>query len=231
MATSYPRVFIGFDPVETVAWHTFNHSIQARSTTPVSVTPIMLSQLSMFNRERTALQSNAFSFSRWLVPYLCNYQGWAIWADCDMLCLDDINKLWELRDDRYAVMCVKHDHKPKETVKYLGNVQTQYEKKNWSSVMLFNCGKCTALSKGYVNSASGLELHQFKWLDNDELIGELPHRWNILVGYDDLMKYPNPGIYHYTSGGPYFDEYKDCDGAESWLEEWRQMNKCEQRSA
>ena len=80
---------------------------------------------------------------------------------------------WALRDDRYAVMCVKHDHNPTEDVKFLGEKQTRYQKKNWSSVMLFNCAQCKALTPDYVNTASGLELHQFKWLTSDEEIGAL----------------------------------------------------------
>ena len=87
-----------------------------------------------------------------------------MFMDCDMLVLEDIAKLWALRDEKYAVMCVKHDHVPKEKTKFLGAQQTKYEKKNWSSVMLFNCAKCTALTPGYVNSASGLDLHRFNWL-------------------------------------------------------------------
>jgi hypothetical protein len=122
-----------------------------------------------------------------------------------MLMLDDIAKLWELRDERYAVQVVKHEHAPTETTKFLGAVQTKYEKKNWSSLMLMNCGKCKALTPEYVNTASGLELHQFKWLGDDGLIGELPAVWNHLVGYDDWGR---PSLLHYTTGGPWFKEYE-----------------------
>ena len=107
-----------------------------------------------------------------------------------MLMLDDIANLWELRDERYAVQVVKHDHVPKEDIEVPGRSRRRkYEKKNWSSVMLFNSARCTALTPEYVNTASGLELHQFKWLGDDALIGELPPRWNHLVGYDP----PRPG--------------------------------------
>ena len=112
---------------------------------------------------------------------------------------------------------MKHEHVPKEEVKFLGAVQTKYQKKNWSSVMLMNCARCTALTPDYVNKASGLELHQFKWLEGDHLIGELPHRWNHLVGYDA----PDPGaaLVHFTIGGPYFDEYRDCEYSGEWFTE------------
>jgi hypothetical protein len=131
-----------------------------------------------------------------------------------MLMLDDIANLWRLRDERYAVMVVKHNHVPQETVKFLGEPQTKYEKKNWSSVMLFNNARCTALTEEYVNTASGLELHQFKWLGDDQLIGALPQRWNHLVGYDPPRA--DAALVHFTLGGPYFEEYADCEYADEW---------------
>ena len=136
------RVFIGFDPRESVAFHVLSQSIHARASQPVSIAPIMLSQLhGLMTRARDPLQSTDFSFSRFLTPFLCDYQGWAVFMDCDMLVLDDIVKLWGLRDENYAVQVVKHDHIPKEDTKFLGSAQTRYEKKNWSSVMLLNCAK------------------------------------------------------------------------------------------
>jgi hypothetical protein len=222
------RVFVGFDPREEVAIHVLSGSIWERSSLPVTITPVRLSHLEgVFTRARDPLQSTDFSFTRFLTPWLCNYQGWALFTDCDMLVLDDIAKLWALRDDRYAVMCVKHDHRPKEEVKFLGAVQTKYEKKNWSSVMLFNCAKCTALTPDYVNMASGLELHQFKWLGDDDLIGEIPDAWNHLVGYQDPRK--GMSLVHYTVGGPYFNEYRDCEYSEEWNREREAMLCCEQR--
>src|SRR5512141_897801 len=183
------RVFIGFDPREDAAFSVLAHSIHTRSSQPVAIAPVMLSQLGdVYRRARNPLQSTQLSFSRFLTPDLCGYQGWAIFMDCDMLVLDDIAKLWALRDERYAVQVVKHVHVPKEDTKFLGAVQTKYEKKNWSSVMLMNCARCRALTPDYVNEATGLELHQFKWLGDDGLIGELPDRWNHLVGYDAPRK-------------------------------------------
>jgi lipopolysaccharide biosynthesis glycosyltransferase len=137
--------------------------------------------------------------------------------DCDMLMRDDIANLWRLRDNRYAVMVVKHDHVPRKTVKFLGEPQSKYEKKNGSSVMLFNNAQCRALTPGYVNAASGLDLHQFKWLANDELIGALPDRWNHLVGYN--VPRADAPLVHYTLGGPYFPEYADCEYSEGWRAE------------
>jgi hypothetical protein len=212
------RIFIGFDGREAVAFSVLAHSIHTRASVPVSITPLMLSQLAgVYTREPHALQSTAFSFSRFLVPFLCGYRGWALFMDCDMLVRDDVASLWALRDERYAVQAVKHNHVPREEVKFLNAAQTKYEKKNWSSVMLFNTPRCTALTPDYVNAASGLELHQFKWLGDDRLIGEIPHRWNHLVGYD-----PPDGDaanLHFTQGGPYFKEFRDCEYAEDWRRE------------
>lgn len=216
------RVFIGFDTRETVAFHVLAHSIHARASQPVAIVPLMLSQLKgVLTRERNPLQSTDFSFSRFLTPYVSGYSDWSIFMDCDMLALEDIARLWALRDERYAVMVVKHHHVPRETVKFLGEPQSQYEKKNWSSVMLFNNARCRALSPEYVNTASGLELHQFKWLENDKLIGALPDRWNHLVGYNPPRG--DAALVHYTLGGPYFAEYEQCEYSAQWREEREAM--------
>ena len=221
-------VFIGFDPRETVAFHVLAHSIHARASQPVTIAPLMLDQLrSVFTRERHSLQSSDFSFSRFLTPYLSGYSGWSLFMDCDMLMREDIAKLWALRDDRYAVMVVKHVHTPRETVKFLGEPQSKYEKKNWSSVMLFNNARCAALTTDYVNGATGLELHQFKWLESEDLIGELPKRWNHLVGYDAPR--PDAALVHYTLGGPYFPEYAACEYSDEWRDERDRMLEAAQR--
>lgn len=218
------RIFIGYDPREAVAYNVLCHSIHARCSAPVTLAPLMLSQLDgLMWRERHNLQSTDFSFSRFLVPHLCDYEGWALFMDCDMLVLDDMAKLWELRDERYAVQCIQHDHQPQEETKFLNQPQTKYEKKNWSSVMLFNNAKCRALTPDYVNTASGLELHRFHWLGDDTLIGELPHKWNHLVDYDPALPANEISNLHFTTGGPYFDEYRDCGYAELWLEERERM--------
>ena len=223
------RVFIGFDPRETVAFHVLSQSIHARASQPVAITPVMLSQLEgLMTRERNPLQSTDFSFSRFLTPYLCDYDGWAVFMDCDMLVLQDMARLWALRDDNYAVQVVKHDHVPEEDTKFLGAPQTRYEKKNWSSVMLFNCAKCKALTPDYVNTADGLDLHRFHWLDGDHLIGEISRDWNHLVAYDPTVPVEELSNLHYTIGGPYFDAYRNTDYAEEWFLEREAMLRCDQ---
>ena len=218
------RVFIGFDPREAVAFSVLSYSIHARASLPVTIAPLMLSQLKKeLRRERHPLQSTDFSFSRFLVPSLAGFKGWALFMDCDMLMLDDIAKLWALRDERYGAMVVKHSHVPQETRKFLNEPQTQYEKKNWSSVMLLNCGKCSALTEDYVNSASGLQLHRFEWLGNDDLIGAIPHRWNYLVDYDPPAPLSELSNIHYTIGGPYIPGFENCGYAALWFAERERM--------
>ena len=205
------NVFIGYDSKEKVAFSVLAYSILRNSTKPVTITPVYLPNIKDdFVRERNNLSSTEFSFSRFMVPHLMNYKGWAVFMDCDQLMLGDIADLWRMRDDKYAVQLCKHDYEPEEDKKFLGQVQTKYEKKNWSSFMLMNCNKCSELTPDYVNSATGLQLHQFKWLESDELIGDLPLEWNWLVdepGYNTKSKVNN---IHFTKGGPWFKEYANC---------------------
>ncbi|QPN62677.1 glycosyltransferase [Synechococcus sp. CBW1004] len=213
-------VFIGYDPRERAATNVLIDSLYQHSSRPLAITPIVTPQLEaqgLYRRERDPRQSTAFSFTRFLVPHLMGYRGWAIFMDCDMLCRGDIARLWELRDERYAVMCVQHEHIPNETTKFLGEVQSPYPKKNWSSLMLMNTARCTALSVDYVNQASGLELHRFHWLAGDHEIGALPADWNHLV---DVQPPPTasaedggPTLLHWTLGGPWFREQRTMGGA------------------
>jgi hypothetical protein len=231
MSADLIRIFVGYDNRIPVAFQTLVHSITQRSSLPVTVCPINLTNVKgIFNREMIGLQSTEFSFSRFLTPYLSNYEGWSIFMDNDMILQDDIAKLWALRDDNYAVMCVKHDHAPSEKKKFMGAVQSSYEKKNWSSVILFNNAKCKALSLDYVNKASGLELHQFKWLGDDSLIGGLPLEWNYLAAYNDTHEatVEKPKLIHYTIGGPFYPDFKDTEYAAEWFAEYAGANYCKE---
>ena len=142
--TQLIKIFIGYDYRERAATNVLIDSIYQKASIPVCFIPLVISQLKkqgFYWRERDPKQSTDFSFSRFLVPKLMGYKGWAIFMDCDMLCKVDIKKLWDLRDEQYSVMCVKHDHNPTENIKFLGEIQSNYPKKNWSSLMLFNCEK------------------------------------------------------------------------------------------
>ena len=213
------RIFIGYDDNEKVGFSTLSHSLLKHSTQPISITPIRLQNIkAIFVRERLNIQSTEFAFSRFLVPYLCNYSGHAIFMDCDMLSRADISLLWRQRTTKYAVQCVQHDYTPNSTIKFLNQPQTPYPKKNWSSMMIYNNALCRELTPDYVNSATGLQLHQFKWLESEELIGELPLEWNWLVdepGYNTKSKVNN---IHFTKGGPWFKEYAHCSYSETWNE-------------
>ncbi len=218
-----PRVFIGYDPRERVAVNVLADSFQARSSLPLLIAQVRLDQLAgVYQRERDPRQSTDFSFSRFLVPWLAGYQGWALFIDADMLCLADLSELWALRDERYAVQVVKHQHVCEQGLKFQGMPQTPYGRKNWSSVMLFNCARCTALTPELVNSASGLALHQFHWLA-DEQIGALPPEWNVLVGVQPLPAAPK--ILHYTLGGPWFDDCLTMPASDRWLAARAAMNE------
>jgi lipopolysaccharide biosynthesis glycosyltransferase len=208
-------IFIGYDSKVKIAYHVLAESILRNSSTPVTISPINLSNLkNIYTRKQDPLASTEFSFSRFLVPHLMNYNGWAIFMDSDMVMLSDITELWNLRNEKYAIQVCKHDYTPSSKNKFLGNNQTIYVKKNWSSLMLMNCSKCKTLTSEYVNTRSGLELHQFKWLD-ENLIGSIPLEWNWLVG-----EYPyKKDVYnvHFTEGGPYFKDYKNTEYANEWF--------------
>ena len=208
-------IFIGFDERERAAMNVLIDSLYQKSTLPISITPIVTSQLENLGchkRERETKQSTSFSFTRFLVPYLMEYKGWAIFMDCDVLCRTDISKLWNLRNDDYSIMCVKHNHMPTEKTKFLGETQSSYPKKNWSSLMLMNCVRCKALTPDYVNKATGLDLHRFNWLDSEEEVGEIKDHWNYLVGVQSSDRSKNASILHWTLGGPWFPKQRTIGG-------------------
>lgn len=226
------KVFIGFDPVESVAWHTMAHSIFERSSSTVAIIPINLKNLSsIYKRERDTKQSNEFSFSRFLVPYLSSYSGYSLFFDCDMMLRTDIAEIFDVivKQPDKAVYVVKHDYEPRNDIKYLNTVQYKYPRKNWSSVVLWNCSHPAnrKVTPEFVNTASAMDLHRFTWLQDSE-IGELDVRWNWLVGEYDEPPNDVKNV-HWTVGGPYFTEYKDSDFAEEWFKEHDKMNYCMQR--
>ena len=225
------QVYIGYDAKESVAFYTLAHSILRRASAPVAIVPLMQSQLKgLYTRPRGPTESTEFSLTRFLVPALSEYRGWSVFMDCDMLCRADLSELEAhiRHQPEKAVLVCKHDYVPRTERKFLGQVQTKYPRKNWSSLMVFNNARCAHLTPEYVNSASGLDLHRFNWLEDGQ-IGELPLEWNWLVGEYDYR--PDAKIVHYTLGGPYFDEYRDCDYAEEWRAEYESMRAVAQTPA
>jgi len=205
------RIFAGYDPREAVGYHVFCQSVIERTKGLVSITPLSGKQ-----RDGT----NAFTYQRFLVPFLCGYQGKAIFLDgSDMLMLADIEDLESLFDPRYAVQVVKHDYQTKHPKKYIGTPMEarngDYPRKNWSSVVLWNCehSRNRVLTPEFIEESTGEELHRFQWLP-DSLIGDLPREWNVLVGEHDHLR---TKIAHYTLGIPEFDHYADCDYSKPWF--------------
>lgn len=213
------RLAIGFDQREAIAYHTFCQTLIEKASRPLSITPLALNCLRGYSETHTD-GSNAFIYSRFLTPFLMGFQDWAIFMDGDMVCRDDIAKLWDLRDESKAVMVVKHDYRTKAHDKYLGNKNQDYPRKNWSSVILWNCGHPAnrRLDPAYVMTHPGSHLHRFAWLA-DELIGEIPKEWNWLTTeYEDNY---GAKLLHYTLGTPCFKDYRESDMAELWQEAYR----------
>lgn len=213
------RIFVGFDQREAVAYHTFCQSVIDTASRPVSFHPIARHLVQGFDGQQDG--TNQFVYSRYLVPYLCNFSGWAIFADGDMICGEDIVGLWDERERfiyNTAVAVVKHDYRTRNTRKYIGtkleNGNVDYPRKNWSSLILWNCAHYAnrVLTPEYVAKAGGEHLHQFKWL-KDEHIGELFHGWNHLVGEDPPGK---ASLYHYTLGVSGIKHYADDYASWHW---------------
>jgi len=220
------QVFIGYDSHETIAYHVLAHSIMRHASGPVSITPLIQSQLrdaGLYLRERGQTESTEFSMTRFLVPHLSGYGDYAMFFDCDMLCQGDVYELLKIArlDELRAVWCVKHDYIPKTTTKFLGQVQTAYPRKNWSSVMLFRNKFCNKLTPAYVNSTSGLDLHRMAWAGQDENIGSLPVEWNWLVG--EYEPNPEAKLLYYTLGTPCFADYTACDHSDLWWSEYERV--------
>lgn len=184
---------------------------------PVQIHPVHLENYRKFYRETHTDGSNAFIYARFLVPYLAE-RGHAIWLDGDMIVQADIAELWEMRSHWHAAQVVQHPpYTPRATTKYLGAKQEWYPRKNWSSVILWNCGhyRNRQLTPEYIEGATGAHLHRFEWLTDDR-IGELPREWNWLDDYGDN---PNAKIIHYTTGTPCWPEYAEQPLALPWHEE------------
>ena len=213
------KIFIGWDSREDIAYQVAKHSIESHATVPVEIVPLKqrsLREQNLYWRPTDPLSSTEFTFTRFLIPELTKFDGWALFIDCDFVFLDDVKNLFAQADDRYAVMCAHHDYTPKEGIKMDGQKQTVYPRKNWSSMMLINCShpSNSKLIKRLVNNPKidGKYLHRFSWLEDSE-IGELSHEWNWLVGWYSEPTDGKPKALHYTEGGPWFKEYANCEYA------------------
>lgn len=212
-------IFIGLDEPNKISYEKCVKSIQGRNKKyDIQLYPINYNTVKEYSRKKDPYESTQFAFARFFAPYLCNFEGMSIFCDGDFLFLESIDKLIDLYDNKYAVMCCKHDYKPNNDIKMDGKKQTSWPRKNWSSLMIFNNEhpKNKTLNPLTINNQSGAFLHRFKWLEDEE-IGSLPLQWNWLVGW---YKEPNDGrplALHYTEGGPWLNNYKDCEYSDLWL--------------
>ena len=213
------KIFIGWDSKEDAAYQACKKSLQLHSSMQLNIIPIKqqdLRQKNIYARKIDPLSSTEFTFTRFLVPQLSNWTGWALYVDCDFIFLDDVKNLFDQADDRYALMCVQHDYKPTSKLKMDGKAQHVYPRKNWSSAILFNCSH-PAHKQIHVNDETkdGKWFHRFSWLDDSE-IGAIDHEWNWLVGWYKEPEDGTPKALHYKEGGPWFEEYKDCEYSEEY---------------
>jgi lipopolysaccharide biosynthesis glycosyltransferase len=223
-------LFIGYDGRQSAAYHVFAQSVIKTATRPVALIPLALNLLTGYS-ETHGDGSNAFIYSRFLVPHMQGFDGWALFCDGDMVCLSDIAELWGMRDESKAVMVVKHNYQTAHPRKYIGSSMethnVSYPRKNWSSVMLWNCAhpRNKILTPGYVMDSSGTKLHRFAHLADDE-IGELPKEWNYLVGEKPVGEQPcgRAKLVHYTLGIPGIKHYSVCEYSEPWFEASYAMN-------
>lgn len=210
------RLFVGQDPREAIGLHVFNASVWRQASEPVSITAL---GANVADTDGT----NAFTLSRFHVPRLCDYEGWALWMDgSDMLMLCDIAELWALRDDKYAVQVVKHTYAPRNKRKYIGTAMESaneaYPRKNWSSVILFNNERCKTL----LHPFSGQRAHRFSWLEDKE-IGELPKEFNWLADEDGQCHPAKAKVIHWTCGSPFMPYYGGAPFADQWRDEYKRL--------
>lgn len=220
-------IFIGYDPREAIAYHVCVNSIIRHSSVPVAITPLALNNFKDYTETHTD-GSNQFIYSRFLVPYLTGYHGHAIFMDGDMIVRGDIAELWKLRNNVCDVQVAKHDYKTKMKEKYLGAKNDDYPRKNWSSVMIFNCSNYPSrkLTPDYIQKSTGAHLHRFEWT-SDNRIGDLPKEWNWLP--DEYGPNPNAKLLHYTLGTPSFHEFATTPMSDEWHRERIYTEYCQQR--
>ena len=216
------KIYIGFDQREAIAYHAFVQSLIDHASIPLDITPLAVKTLKEYE-EKHEDKSNDFVYSRFLTPYLNDFKGWAIFVDGDMICQKDIKELLDLRDDTKALQVIKHDYKTKAHQKYLGNINQDYPRKNWSSVILWNCKhpKHKILTPDFIANQTGKYLHRFAWLKDDE-IGELPKEWNWLA--TEYSNNEQANIIHYTLGTPCFKDYRNSEMSDIWLKKYDRLN-------
>jgi lipopolysaccharide biosynthesis glycosyltransferase len=222
-------IFVGYDPREAVAYHTCANSIIRLASKPVAIIPLALNLFEDYTETHTD-GSNQFIYSRFLVPHLMDYTGHAIFIDGDMIVRSDIAELWEWRQNHYDVQVVKHNYETCMKEKYLGSKNENYPRKNWSSVIIWNCESPAnkRLTPEFVQRSTGAELHRFTWI-RDEHIGDLPVEWNWLP--DEYGSNCDADLLHYTLGAPCFHDFATTPMADEWHRERMLAEYCLQRGS
>jgi hypothetical protein len=227
-ATTPPlRIFVGWDSREDIAYQVCRASLLRHASRALEIVPLKQDELradGLYSRPLDPLASTEFTYTRFLVPHLAGYQGWALFCDCDFLWTRDVAELFALADEQAALLCVQHDHRPNEATKMDGRQQTVYPRKNWSSLMLINCGHPAnaTLTVDEANTRTGSYLHRFQWL-SDDLIGGVPATWNWLEGWNEKPADAPPAAIHFTRGGPWFADWQDVDYGGLWTEQARSL--------
>ena len=228
------QIYIGWDKFQAEAWDIAVASLRQSSTEPVVVKPLNYIGLKAFGlytrptkakgfqlydtisvtKDYDGAMSTGHAIARFFIPHLVS-EGWALFTDGDVLFRGDVNELLKIADPKYALYCVQHDYRPIEKYKMVGQTQSRYHRKNWSSVMLFNCSHPAnkRLTLKLLNSVPGRDLHRFCWLEDNE-IGELSPAWNYLVGHTQYAG--EPMIVHFTEGLPNMPVYENCEFADEW---------------
>jgi lipopolysaccharide biosynthesis glycosyltransferase len=213
-------IYIGYDSRESICYDICKKSITDTCVDEtLEVKGIKLHDLkNIYQRDHDPLAATEFTYTRFLVPYLNNYTGWALFCDCDFIFLDDVSKLFDLRDTDKAIMVCKHDYKPTNTTKMDDKIQSVYPRKNWSSLILWNCSHPSNrnITPDIVNNQTGKFLHRFEWLDDTE-IGSIPVTWNWLVNWYQEPEDGHPHALHFTEGGPWFDRWSESVYDSQWI--------------
>lgn len=232
-------IYIGYDPREEDAYAVCESSLRRHASCELNIIKLDRSKLPMFDRpfRMNGVQSvdmkdgkpfsTEFSFTRFLVPYLQNYEGYAIFCDCDFLFTEDISKLFDGLDPQAAVHVVKHHQEVGEKTKMDGVSQGSYMRKNWSSFVVWNCGHPSNkhLTLDVVNNQSGRWLHGLWWLQDEE-IASLPIAWNYLAGISQGET--SPKAIHYTLGVPSMAGHENCEFAELWKTELARLRHADE---
>jgi lipopolysaccharide biosynthesis glycosyltransferase len=219
-------VFVGYDPREAIAYHVCCNSIIRNASAPVAIVPVALNLFSDYQETHTD-GSNHFIYTRFLVPWLMGWKGRAIFIDGDMIVRGDIIELYNSLGLDKDVAVVKHDYQTKQTEKYMGAKNENYPRKNWSSVIVWNCASFPnrRLTPEFVMASTGAFLHRFTWL-TDNRIQELPPEWNWLP--DEYGPNPDAKLLHYTLGTPCFHEYANTPQNDEWHRERIFTEYCQQ---